>query len=151
MSAKQVIPLVGLLCVLIAPIIGANRSTSISNNIVHTTVVNKDFTVKVNDINKSDNGFVTCKFYVEVIGKEMVGPCSTTEGLRLDVGRTYTVNNAVIDKDFISINKAKLIAGMIRRQVISVYHVGWTRVAKLDNGEVIGGDNVAIGDWISIE
>ena len=156
MSANKVIPLIALACVLSAPFWAVNRNVSISKDIVSKTLVNKEFTVKVNEITKSNNGFVTCTFYVVEINKQLLGPCTTatsnsSNGKQLSVGRTYTVKSATVDKDFIVINDATLIAGMIRRQVVRVFHIGWTRMAKLDNGDTIGGDNVAPGDWISIE
>ena len=156
MSANKVIPIIALACVLSAPFWAVNRNVSISKDIVKKTLVNKEFTVKVNDINKSNNGFVSCTFYIVETNKQLLGPCTTatnnsSNGKQLDVGRTYTVKSATVDKDFIVINEATLIAGMVRRQVVRVFHVGWTRLAKLDNGAVIGGDKVAVGEWVSIE
>ena len=151
MSANKVIPLIALACVLSAPFWAVNRGVSISKDIVSKTLVNKEFTVKVNDINKSNNGFVTCVYYIVELNKQLLGPCKTTGDKDLVVGRTYTIKSATVDKDFIVINDAMLIAGMVRRQVVRVFHIGWTRMAKLDNGDTIGGDNVALGDWISIE
>lgn len=155
---KAIIPLGCVLAIIAGPMLSVNRGTTIdkvnkdNTSTNSKTLVNSDFTVKVNNINKSNNDFVTCTYYVEQLKSELIGSCTTTSNMRLDVGRTYTVSSASVDaKGFIVINNAKLIAGMIRRQVVKVYHKGWTRLAKLDNGDVIGGDNVALGDWISIE
>lgn len=151
MSSNKIVPVICVLTVIGAPFLAANRSVSISNNISEKTVVNKEFTVKVNSLSQSKNGFITCSYYVNEISKVLMGPCVTTGDMVLSVGRTYTVTKAVVDAEFIVINDAKLIGGMVRKQVVKVFNKGWTKLAKLDNGDVIGGENVRVGDWISVD
>ena len=155
MSVKGIIPLVCIGVVLGAPFLFKERSTTLSKEMLQQgqskQVINKEFTVKVNDINKSNNGFITCTYYLIDVQEELIGPCNTTGDKDLVVGRTYTVKKATVDKDFIVIHDAKLIAGMNRKRVVRVFNKGWTRLAELDDGSIIGGDNLRVDDWVSVE
>lgn len=155
-KAKAVIPIIGVVLILFGPNIFKEKSQSIidvvNNSNSSSTTVNKEFAVKVNDISKSNSGFVTCKFYVKQVEKVFIGPCVTTGDKELIVGRTYSVTKAVIDDDFITINDALLIDGMIRKRVVRLFNKGWTRMAQFEDGSIAAVDNtIRVDDYITNE
>jgi hypothetical protein len=119
-------------------------------------VISTDFVLKVMDVNTSGNGFVYCKFYNERTNSMFIGPCSTTDNVKLLVGAKYNVTKSNISNgggggNTISINKAELIeGGGARLKVVATFVRARTSLAELENGQIIGGENLSVGDLVIV-
>ena len=152
-NSNNVIPMLGLgLVLLIAPLMQQPKK-SISSDA--NGVINTEFKLVVNNIVESKSGLTMCKMTVKDIDKQVVGPCETTDGTKLHVGYTYTVNRAKIDGTFITINSALAAESPVKWEVISTYVAARTPLMIVRNGgvEKIVGNNEGhvVGSFVSID
>jgi len=118
-------------------------------------VVNTQFRIVIDNIVESKSGLTMCKMTVKDIDKQVVGPCETTDGTKLQVGYTYTVNRAKFDGNFITINSAIAAESPIKWEVISTYVAARTHLMIVKNGgvEKVVGNNEGhvVGSFVTIE
>ena len=142
---------VGLIGV-IAPLM-QQPSKTISSNA--QGIVNTEFRLIVEDIVESKSGLTMCKMLVKETDKQVIGPCESTEGTKLQVGFTYTVSKASFDGSFISINKAMAAEAPLKWQVIRTYTAARTPLMVVSNGNVekIVGNNEGhvVGSFVSLQ
>jgi hypothetical protein len=142
---------VGLIGV-IAPLM-QQPSKTISSNA--QGVVNTEFRLIVEDIVESKSGLTMCKMLVKETDKQVIGPCESTEGTKLQVGFTYTVSKASFDGSFISINKAMAAEAPLKWQVKETYVRARTPLMLVSNGSVekIVGNNEGhtVGSFVSLQ
>lgn len=152
-NSNNVIPMLGLgLVLLIAPLMQQPKK-SISSDA--NGVINTEFKLVVNNIVESKSGLAMCKMTVEETSKQVVGPCETTEGTKLQVGFTYTIHRAKFDGTFVSINKAVAPEAPSKWEVISTYVAARTPLMIVRNGgvEKVVGNNEdhVVGSFVSID
>jgi hypothetical protein len=153
MSKSNFIPLLGLglICV-IAPLM--QQPTKVMSKDTQG-VVNTQFRLVIDNIVESKSGLAMCKMTVKDTDKQVVGPCETTDGTKLQVGYTYTVNRAKFDGTFISINSAIAAESPIKWEVTSTYVAARTPLMIVRNGgvEKVVGNNEdhVVGSFVSID
>ena len=153
MSESKFLPLLGLglICV-IAPLM--QQPTKVMSKDTQG-VVNTQFRLVIDNIVESKSGLTMCKMTVKDTDKQVVGPCETTDGTKLQVGYTYTVNRAKIDGTFITINSALAAESPVKWEVISTYVAARTPLMIVRNGgvEKIVGNNEGhvVGSFVSID
>lgn len=117
-------------------------------------IINVEFRIVIEDIVESKSGLTMCKMTVKETGKQVIGPCKSTEGTELQVGYTYTISRASFDGSFININKAMAAEAPLRWEVVETYVKARTPLMVIRNGDVqkIVGNNEghSIGSFVSI-
>jgi hypothetical protein len=111
------------------------------------------FNVVVNDIKQSNSGFNTCISYIKNIDKQVVGPCVTSDGIKLKVGYTYTVERAIIKGDLLSISKVVNSDGEsgVKMKVVSTFVRARTPLMELEDGRIVGNnDGIKVGEYVSV-
>jgi len=152
--SNQFIPIMCVVGLLAAPMAFQPKKvpfTSDSKGIVRSD----DFTLKVTNVNTSNSGVVYCTFYNEKTNKTFIGACTTTDDLKLKVGSTYSIGKSKISSELngntISINQAELIEGGSRLKVVATFVRARTSLAELENGHIIGGEGLSVGDYVSVD
>ena len=152
-NKKQVSPLIPFLCIssiILAPLLN-QPSKSVLTRESKGVIRDTGTVIKVVDMGRSNSGFDYCKFIIEQpIQGQYVGPCYTSDDKRLKVGWSYNSNKFKLDGENINIYTATEISSNTMLQVVDIKVRAGTRLAILSNGDVVGGNNVSVGDWVAV-
>lgn len=153
MSNKKVSPFIPFICIssiILAPLLN-QPSKSVLTRESKGVIRDTGTVIKVVDKGKSNSGFEYCKFIIEQpIQGQYVGPCYTSDDKRLKVGWSYNSNKFKLDGENINIYTATEISSNTMLQVVDIKVRAGTRLAILSNGDVVGGNNVSVGDWVAV-
>jgi len=103
------------------------------------------------DIGVSSSGFKYCKFYLKGLEKIILGPCSTTDDkTKFNVGNKYLLTKFDIGTggNNITVNSANKISSGTKMEVVRVFNRAGTRLAELDDGSIVGGDNLNSDSYV---
>jgi hypothetical protein len=153
MSNKKVSPFIPFICIssiILAPLLN-QPSKSVLTRESKGVIRDTGTVIKVVDKGKSNSGFEYCKFIIEQpIQGQYVGSCYTSDDKRLKVGWSYNSNKFKLDGENINIYTATEISSNTMLQVVDIKVRAGTRLAILSNGDVVGGNNVSVGDWVAV-
>ena len=153
MSNKKVSPFIPFICIssiILAPLLN-QPSKSVLTRESKGVIRDTGTVIKVVDKGKSNSGFEYCKFIIEQpIQGQYVGPCYTSDDKRLKVGWSYNSDKFKLDNSNSTIYTATEISSNTMLQVVDIKVRAGTRLAILSNGDVVGGNNVSVGDWVAV-
>lgn len=139
------------ICLLSAPIIsGFVKGETLTKGSTNGIYRGQSVEVEVIDVGVSNNGFKYCTFYVKSIERKMIGPCTDTNNKQVfNVGSKYLVTKLQINgNNNVVINKAEQISNSSKVKVVRLFTKARTVLAELSNGNVVGGANLNVGDYV---
>ena len=152
---NNIIPFICIgMLVIVAPIIQQPKTVVDKN--MKQGVINSEFVLNVTNMTTSNSGFISCSMNIKELDREVIGPCSTTSGLKLIVGHTYLVQRAKIEDTNISVNEAKDMGSGTKWRVKETYVRARTPLMTItdDNGNerIVGNnDGLPVGSYVNVD